>query len=206
MNVRLTEAQKIKILNAEDVFKITQQILLRQHKIRRNQEYFWVVGLSNDNTVLFIELISIGAANRVHVSPPDVFRMSIYKLAVKMILVHNHPSGNLNISKQDEDFTDKLLKVGKMIEIDIIDHLIISEDNYVSFEEKGLIKKLTESGLYELVQKEGEIVKAFKLEVERKNAKKEELLEVAKRLKSLGSDIDFIKKVTGLTKREIDKI
>ncbi len=206
MNVRLSEKQKIQILNADDMYGIMQQILLRQNKIRRNQEYFWIVGLSNDNTILFVELISIGAYNRVHVSPPDVFRMAIYKLAVKVILVHNHPSGNLTVSDGDEHFTDRLLKVGKMIEIDVTDHLIITEKGYVSFIENGLMEQLRKNGLYELVEKEKESMKAFKLKLEKQKAKKEELLLVAKRLKSLGSDVDFIKKATGLSKRDIDNV
>lgn len=206
MNVRLNKNQKIQILNANDVYRIMQQILLRQNKIRRHQEHFWVVGLDNANTVLFVELISIGAVNRVHVSPPDVFRMGIYKLATKMILVHNHPSGNLEVSKADEDFTDKLLKVGKIIEIDVIDHLIITETGFVSFANKGIIKRLQQNGLYELKEKESEAIKAFKLQLEREEAQKQERVEVAKRMKKEGFDDDIIKKLTKLGKREIGRL
>lgn len=206
MNVRLNKNQKIQILNANDVYRIMQQVLLRQNKIRRHQEHFWVVGLDNANTVLFVELISIGAVNRVHVSPPDVFRMGIYKLATKMILVHNHPSGNLEVSKADEDFTDKLLKVGKIIEIDVIDHLIITETGFVSFANKGIIKRLQQNGLYELKQKESEAIKAFKLQLEREEAEKKKALEIARKMKSDGVDTDIIKKYTGLGKREIGKL
>lgn len=159
-----------------------------------------------NNTVLFVELISIGGPNRVNVSPPDVFRMCIYKLAVKAILVHNHPSGSLTISEKDKNFTDRLLKVGKMIEIDVINHLIITEDSFVSMEDRGIIKELQNNGLYELVAREKESVKTFKLKIEKEKAEKKKALEIAKRLKSLGSDIDFIKKATGLTKREIDGV
>lgn len=206
MNVRLTEDQKIQILNASDVYKIMQQILLRQNKIRRSQEYFWVVGLDNQNNVLFVELISIGGQNRVNVSPPDVFRMGIYKLAVKMILVHNHPSGVLKPSENDKNFTDRLLKVGKMINIKVIEHLIITETDYFSFMNDGLIEEFENNGLYELVKKESEEMKAFKLEIEKKKAIKENSLEIARRLKSLNVDIETIKKSTGLTKKQIEKI
>jgi len=206
MNVRLTEAQKIKILNSNDVYSIMQQVLLRQNKIRRNQEYFWVVGLSNDNTVLFVELISIGAANRVHVSPPDVFRMGIYKLAIKMILAHNHPSGSTKISETDKNFTDKLIKVGKMIEIEVIDHLIITEKDFYSFADNGLIKELNESGMYELVEKEQKAIQEFKLRVEKEKGEKQKAIDIAKKMKSDGLDIDTIKKYTGLGKREIEKL
>ncbi len=206
MNVRLTKEQKIKVLNSTDIYAIMQQVLLRENKIRRNQEHFWVVGLNNKNKVLFVELISLGAVNRVNADPPDIFRMAIYKLAVKIILVHNHPSGSATISQTDKDFTDRMLKVGKLINVEVIDHLIITENSYASFEDKGVIKELQKSGLYKIVDREETELKQWKIDMEKKQAKKEELLQVARRLKDLGSDIEFIKKATGLGKREIDNI
>jgi DNA repair protein RadC len=170
MNVRLTEEQKIKILNSDDVYTVMQSILLRQNKIRRNQEHFWIVGLNHKNVILFIELIAIGRNNRVNVHPPDVFRMAIYKLASRTILVHNHPSGELKISDTDKNLTDKLLKVGKIIEIDVIDHLIISEKNYTSFEDLGVLDEIKKSGLYEVKEAETEMMRQYKLEKEKEMA------------------------------------
>lgn len=60
MNVRLSHEQKIRLLNSQDVYKVMQQVLLRENKIRRNQEHFWVIGLDNKNKILFIELIGLG--------------------------------------------------------------------------------------------------------------------------------------------------
>ena len=206
MNVRLTEAQKIKILNSDDIYIVMQSILLRQNKIRRNQEHFWIVGLNNKNVILFIELIAIGRNNRVNVHPPDVFRMAIYKLASRVILVHNHPSGVLTISDTDSKLTDKLLKVGKIIEIDVIDHLIISEENYTSFEDAGELAKIKKSGLYEVKEAETELMRQYKLEKEKEMAVKAEKERTALKLHGLGHDLDSIKEITGLTKTELKKI
>ena len=203
MNVRLTKEQKIKVLNANDIYAIMQQVLLRENKVRRNQEHFWVVGLDNQNKILFIELIGLGATNRVSADPPDVFRMAIYKLAVKMVLVHNHPSGVLEPSQQDKDFTDRMLKVGKLISIEVIDHLVITEEDYTSFANKGIIKELQDSGLFEIVAREKEELKAWKLQVEKERAAKSRALGIAAKMKADGIDIDTIKKYTGLTKPEI---
>src|SRR6266550_905671 len=95
MTIRLTKEQKIKVLNSDDVYKVMQQILLRENKISRAQEHFWVVGLDNKNKILFIELVALGAQNRLEAKPSDIFRMTIYKLAIKVIFVHNHPSGEI---------------------------------------------------------------------------------------------------------------
>jgi len=123
-----------------------------------------------------------------------------------MILIHNHPSGVLRPSEGDKNFTDRLLKVGKIIDIKVIEHLIITETDYYSFANEGLIKEFENNGLYELVRKESEEMKAFKLKLEKKENEKNKAIEIAKRLKGLGQDNDFIKKATGLTKRDIDKI
>lgn len=203
MNVRLSKEQKIRILNSEDIYKVMQQVLLRENKIRRNQEHFWVVGLDNDNTILFVELIGLGAVNRVNANPPDVFRMGIYKLAVTMILVHNHPSGNIEPSKDDKAFTDKMLKVGKLINIDVIDHLIISEENYTSFADNGIITELQNSGAFEIIDKEKKDLAEWRIKVEQERSVK---LDIAKEMVKDGVDIDVIKKYTGLTKWDIKKL
>ncbi|MFL0081660.1 JAB domain-containing protein [Tenacibaculum maritimum] len=203
MNVRLSKEQKIQILNSTDVYKVMQQVLLRENKIRRNQEHFWVVGLDNANKILFIELIGLGAVNRVNANPPDVFRMGIYKLAVKMILVHNHPSGNIKPSEADKTFTDKLLKVGKLINIEVVDHLIISEEKYTSLADNGVIKELQNSGTFEIIDKEKKDLEEWRIKTEKEYSVK---IDIAKKMVKDGIDIDTIKKYTGLTKWDIKKL
>ena len=207
MNVRLSQDQKVKVLNSLDVYKIMQQILLRENKIRRNQEHFWVVGLDNKNKILFIELISLGAVNRMQVDPPEVFRMAIYKMAVRMILVHNHPSGEASPpSNGDLDMTDHMIKSGRMLKIQVIDHLIITEKDFLSMADKGIIAKLEKSGRYELVDKEKAELKKFHDEMVRERAEKEKALDIAKKMKAKGYDADTIKELTGLSKWDIKKL
>ncbi len=206
MNVRLSKEQKIKILNSDDVYSIMQQILLRENKIRRNQEHFWVIGLNNQNKILFIELIGLGAVNRVGADPPDIFRMAIYKLAVKMILVHNHPSGNLKPSQADLDFTDKMLKVGKLINIEVIDHLVISEKGFTSFVDEGILDDLKKSGMFEIVDRDKAELKQWKIDMEKDKAERNKALEIAKKLKEEGMDEKLIKKMTGLYMHEIRRL
>ena len=206
MNVRLSKEQKIKVLNADQVYDIMQRVLMRENDIRRGQEHFWLVGLDNANKILFIELISLGAANRVSVKPREVFRMAIYKMAVKAILVHNHPTGELLPSEDDKDVTDRLLKSGDMLGIEVIDHLIISEETFYSFEDSGTLKALQNNGLYQLVEKEKESLRLWKIEVEKEKAANEKALSIAKKLKDEGMDEQFIKKITGLGLREIRKL
>ena len=206
MNVRLTEEQKIRILNSEDIYNIMQQILLRENKIRRNQEHFWVVGLDNKSKILFIELISLGSVNSNQVNPPEVFRMAIYKMAVKMILVHNHPSGSMEPSNGDKDLTDRMIKTGQLINIQVIDHLIISEKDYLSFVDEGIFDDLKKTGRYEILDAEKASMRQWKEEMEREKAVKNNNLEIAKKMKEKGYDIDTIKELTGLKKWDIKKL
>jgi DNA repair protein RadC len=202
MNVRLSSTQKIAVLNSADIFTIMRDILLHENKIRRNQEHFWVIGLNSASKILFIELVSLGATNRVEVKPAEVFRIAIYKSAIRMILVHNHPSGNIKISEADRDLTDRMIKSGNMLAIEVLDHLVITENGYTSFVDIGVMDELRQSGRYELIDKEKGWLQEMKLEAERDKRTRE----VAANLIKAGVDIDTIKKATGLTKTEIKKL
>lgn len=202
MNVRLKTSQKIKVLNAASIYPIMQAVLLRENSIRRNQEHFWVLGLNNANKILFIELISLGATNRLQVAPREIFRIAIYKSAVKMILVHNHPSGTVTITNADKDFTDRIIKSGQLLNIEIIDHLIISEHSYNSFADAGTLEELKHSGLYELVDREKTALNSIKLEAEREK----ERVAVAKRMLKAGINPDVIQQITKLKKSTISKL
>lgn len=206
MNVRLTKAQKIKILNSRDISKIMQQILLRENKISRNQQHFWIVGLDNKNTILFIELVSLGGTNAVIVKPREIFRMAIYKMALKVVLIHNHPSGKLQPSEMDIDMTDRLLKSGALLGIEVVDHLIITEEGYLSLADDGILDMLAKNGRYELVEKEKEELREWKIKTERERADKEARMAIGKKLKALGHDKDAIKQITGLRITDIKKL
>jgi len=123
-----------------------------------------------------------------------------------MSVVHNHPSGNLKPSDADIDMTDRLIKAGEMIEIKVIEHLIITEEDYSSFMNLGLIEQLQKSGKYELIDKEKAELTEWKLQTEREQGEKQKAAEIVKKLKKEGMNDDFIKKVTGLRKSDIKKL
>ncbi|MGV3632286.1 MAG: JAB domain-containing protein [Bacteroidota bacterium] len=207
MNIRLSKTQKIMLRNTEDVYAIMQRILLRENEIQRSQEHFWIIGLNPEGKILFLELLALGPDNRINIKAPQVFRMSIYKNAPQVILVHNHPSGIIEPSKADLISTDRLLKAGEIIEIEVIDHLIISEKEYFSFKTAGLIDQLKKSGAYEIVSTDKAELEKFRLEAEKEKGAKEATIKLAKWLLSLNTlPQDEIRKQTGLTIREMNKI
>ncbi|CAA0152723.1 MULTISPECIES: JAB domain-containing protein [Tenacibaculum] len=202
MDINLTEAEKIKILNSDDLYGIMQKILLREGKIDQNREHFWVIGLENNNRILFIELISLGTINKTLAEPMEVFSLALQKRAVKIILCHNHPSGELTPSDADKDITDKLIQVGLIVNTPVIDHLIITYKSYLSFKDTGLLEKLEKSTKY--VPKY-ELERRIKEEAS-KIAKRQEKIEIAKQLKRKGVDNETIAFSTGLTVQEIEKL
>lgn len=105
MNIKLKETQDRKINGSDDIYPIMQKILLRENKIDRNREHLWTISLDNANKILNIELVSLGTINKTLIEPMEVFSVPLQKRAVKVILVHNHPSGQLRPSEPDKDIT-----------------------------------------------------------------------------------------------------
>jgi len=207
MNVKLSNAQKkADLSNPTSVAAIMQQVLKRENKLGRSQEHFWVVGLNNANKILFIELIGLGRQNRVTANPPDVFRMAIYKLAVRLILVHNHPSGQLLPSTADKAFTDRILKVGEIINIDVLDHLVISETEHLSFADLGIMDKLRASDTWRVIENDQLHVKEWKQKMEKERIEHDKAMSIAKKLKEEGMDEAKIKRITGLKLGDIRKL
>ncbi|CAM1365064.1 DNA repair protein [Tenacibaculum litoreum] len=202
MDIKLTEQEKIKILNSDDIYGIMQKILLRESKIDQNREHFWVIGLENNNRILFIELISLGTINATLVEPMEVFSLALQKRAVKIMLCHNHPSGELTPSDNDKNLTDRLIQVGIIVNTHVIDHLIISDKSYLSFANTGLLQELEKSTKY---------VPKYVLEQRLKKeaseiAEKNKAIEIAKALKRKGVDTSTIADSTGLTIEEVEKL
>jgi len=148
MNVKLTDKDKIRINDSDDVYGIMQRILLRENKIDREKEHFWIIGMNMALTILYIELVSMGSVKRTLVEPMNVFRVAILKGASRVIAVHNHPSGTMKPSEDDKSNTDRLIQVGRVVGITLEDHLIISPTSYMSFKDIGLMEQLEKSTVF----------------------------------------------------------
>lgn len=103
------------------------------------REVFIVVMLNSSNQIIRYVNISEGSLNASVVHPREVFRLAIAETAASIILIHNHPSGNPEPSKEDISITRQLVETGKVIDIKVMDHLIIAGENYTSFTKRGLI-------------------------------------------------------------------
>jgi DNA repair protein RadC len=102
-------------------------------------EEFHVVLLSTANTMIKDVLVSKGSLNASIVHAREVFKPAISEMAAAVILVHNHPSGNPQPSAEDKKITKRLIEAGKLLDINVFDHLIIAGENYYSFAADGEI-------------------------------------------------------------------
>ena len=112
---------------------------MRRHLVDLYQEEFWILLMGRSQKVLGKELISRGGLSDVLVDPKIVYSIALRYMATGIILIHNHPSGNLKPSSGDIAITKRLSEAGKLLEIQVLDHLIITDKSYFSFADEGVI-------------------------------------------------------------------
>jgi len=148
MDIKLGKNDKHYIEGTNDVFSIMQRVLLRENKIDQEKEHFWIIGMNEAGYILYIELIALGSVKAVNVEPMNVFRVAVMKNATRVIAAHNHPTERLVPSSQDLDITDRLIQVGRILNIHLIDHMIISTEDYESLNSMGVMAELEKSLKY----------------------------------------------------------
>lgn len=132
---RLEEAlEQKKISSSQSVFEIMQPIIGELP-----HEEFWILYLNNSNKVIEQFQISKGGITGTLVDVRITLRKALEVGAVSLILVHNHPSGNLKASEADKQLTKKLKTASESLDIKVLDHLIVTEKSYLSFADEGLL-------------------------------------------------------------------
>lgn len=106
-----------------------------------DREVVCVINLKSDSTPINCSIVSIGAINQTIAHPREMLKTSILSNAANIILMHNHPSGTLEPSREDTMLTDRMIQVCNLIGIPLLDHIIVGGDNgqYFSFKEKGIM-------------------------------------------------------------------
>ncbi|MGB0404033.1 MAG: RadC family protein [Salibacteraceae bacterium] len=132
---RQNEALKLdKISSSNDVFECFHGSLGDI-----NFEEFWILILNRANKILKKEKISSGGISGTVADSRLIFKSAIDNLGSAIILAHNHPSGNLKPSQADINLTKRISEAGKLLEIQVLDHIIIAENQYFSFADEGLL-------------------------------------------------------------------
>jgi DNA repair protein RadC len=105
-----------------------------------DREHFWAIALDACNGVLGLELVSVGTLTAALVHPREVFKAALLANAAQIVVVHNHPSGDLRASPEDRESTTRLKEAGKLLGVPLVDHVILgAAGGFFSFREAGLL-------------------------------------------------------------------
>jgi DNA repair protein RadC len=122
-----------KITCSNDVYELMKPYLLDLY-----YEEFWVLFLNRANVVMKTEKISTGGVAGTVADPKVIFKRALEETANGLILVHNHPSGNLQPSTADRDLTKKLREGAKLLDMQVLDHVIFTDNGFFSFADEGI--------------------------------------------------------------------
>jgi len=123
-----------KITTSKDAFEVFQPLMGDLH-----HEEFWVLFLNRANMIIGKQQISFGGMAGTVADPKIIFKAALDNKASSIILCHNHPSGNLKPSEADMRLTKNLAEAGKVLEISVLDHLIVTQNSFYSFADEGMM-------------------------------------------------------------------
>lgn len=125
-----------KITGPTDIHRVAVEVLELD---TYTEEVFSIITLDTKNKITGTFIVSQGTINASLVHPREVFKRALMQNASAIILLHNHPSGDPHPSKEDVNITRRLAEAGKLIGVEVLDHVIIGDNNYVSFKEMNLM-------------------------------------------------------------------
>lgn len=122
------------VRSPKDGYRLLNQIL-----VDKDREHFVVVALDTKNQPVSINICHIGSLNASIVHPREVMKSAILSNAASIIVGHNHPSGKVDPSREDIEVTKRLVEAGKIIGIEVLDHIIVGDGSFTSLKEKGIL-------------------------------------------------------------------
>jgi len=112
---------------------------IKRYLVDLNHEEFWILLIGQNCKLIGRELMSKGGLTATVADPKVIFGVALRQSAANIMLVHNHPSGNLKPSQQDIDLTKKIAADGNLLDIKVLDHLIVADTGYYSFADEGIL-------------------------------------------------------------------
>jgi DNA repair protein RadC len=126
--------ERQQISSSKDVFDI-----LQPHLSDISTEEFWAIFLNHQNKILYKTCLFRGGIASSVADIRVIFKTALEHFSTQIIVAHNHPAGSLKPSKEDINITQKIKDAGKLLDIDLLDHLILTQNNYYSFKDEGIL-------------------------------------------------------------------
>ena len=132
--------KKVQVNSPEAIYRTIKGVMSSYDEFELDKEHFYTIGLNNRNVIQYVDLVSVGTINESIVHVRETFRYAILKGVSAIIVVHNHPSGELSPSKEDIQVSKRLTEAGKIIGIPLLDHIIVGDTGFNSLKENGFIE------------------------------------------------------------------
>lgn len=132
-----TKLKHTKIISAEKAFIVFLTAFDTLDETDRDKENFYCMGLQRNRKIKYLDLVSVGTLSGTLVHAREVFRRAITNACDSIIIAHNHPSGNMITSTADDAITKSLKEAGKIIGIELLDHIVFCQDEFYSYAENG---------------------------------------------------------------------
>jgi DNA repair protein RadC len=202
--IKLTKTQKTLITTSADLAKIMRQILMRENKIKRQREHLWAIGLNEEFTLLYVELIAFGVPEKGKTKPMEIYRLALQKNATYLYLCHNRANADMAAQADDKKLTDRMIQVGKIVGIHLFDHVIINHktEDHLSYADVGLMAELEKSMAWVPKFEQAKKIKSMA----REEGEKAKAITIAKNMKKKKLDLELISQLTGLSLKEIEKL
>ena len=133
----LVKIAKVKVGMPSDTVQIFRDALAKADCTDREKEHFFCLGLDGAHRTKYLELVTLGLVDQTQVHPREVFSYSLEARCSAVIVCHNHPSGQLEPSKEDFNVTNQLKVAGDVLGVPVLDHIILTDDGFYSFAEQG---------------------------------------------------------------------
>jgi DNA repair protein RadC len=134
----LINNSQTKLLDANDAVKVLRELLKTEDEIDQEKEHFYVIHLNTRSVIKTVELVSLGTLNSAVVHPREVFRRAVSEGACCILLAHNHPSTVMDPSDEDVTVTKAMFDAGRVLGIDVVDHIIFGFNSYFSFRDNAV--------------------------------------------------------------------
>lgn len=136
----ITRIEEQDLINKDAIKNPKEVFLYLRHTLGLlDKEHFYLLLLNSKNKIISLEEIAQGTVNYLNLYPREIVEVILKKRAVGVIFIHNHPGGDSSPSREDLEITKKFKKLFKEIDVTLLDHIIISKDNYFSFKENNVI-------------------------------------------------------------------
>jgi len=135
----LVKIARVKVGMPSDTVPLFRDALAKADCTDREKEHFFCLGLDGAHRTKYLELVTLGLVDQCHVHPREVFSHSLEARCSAVIVCHNHPSGQLEPSREDTEVTQRLKVAGELLGVPVLDHVVLTDDGFYSFAEHGVL-------------------------------------------------------------------